>query len=547
MIQILAIHSARGSYTRPSPPVTQINSMPAPIGGMDNRIPLSSNDPSVCVYTYNLMPSSYGLELRDGYREWQVGVDNNLNTGIGTIIPFEGNTEGPIDDRLFAVNNEGIWDVTVLGDAPELKIIFANQSSEAGYGSFAHYLDEADNEFLFYADSVNGLFQYEQATDSWTIPTDITGVNVALVNFVVVHKQRVWFCEQNSTIGWYLDVASRQGTASDFNFGAKFKHGGGLVGLYNWTVDGGDGVDDYLIAVSSAGDVLPYGGSDPDVNWVLAGTYFIGSMAKGSRCASQYGGNVSLLSSYGIIQMSDLLRGVDPRMPNAESMGSKISDFIRKDMNTYRNDNGWDIIYLPTVGAISVITPKRLDGTHIQYIHTNDVGGWGMWRDLPMTCVGEWDDKVYFGTEDGRVMAMDVSKDNILLDPPEGSINGSEVKFSTLMNYQDFGTPAMFKRGKIIRPNFVSQGEVAFNTKFLYDYDVSELLTAPIPAEQTFAQWDISLWDVAVWNSGELQIFSKPVGGSGLGRYVSVAIKGSGVTGTRLASIDVFWDIGGGL
>ena len=101
----MAVHSAKGSYTKASPHVTQVSTFPAPVKGVDNRIPFSSNDDSVCIYTFNMIPGSYGMEVRQGYREWQTGLDEGTSTGIGTIIPFEGNTEGPSEDRLFAVTN----------------------------------------------------------------------------------------------------------------------------------------------------------------------------------------------------------------------------------------------------------------------------------------------------------------------------------------------------------------------------------------------------------------------------------------------------------
>lgn len=545
----MAIHSAKSGLTRPSPPVTNIKNIPAPIGGMDNRIPLSSNNEKICTYTFNLIPSSFGMKIRSGYREWQVGLNNGSGSGLGTIIPFEGNSEGAFDDKLFAATNEGIWDVSIVGDTPVLKVAFDNTSIEAGFGTYAHYIDGSDDEFLYYADSVNGLFQYIQDTDTWEVPTGISGIDISLINFVVVHKLRMWFSVQNSTIASYLPVESNSGNIEGtFNFGAKFKHGGGLVGLFNWTVDGGDGVDDFLIGISSAGDVLPYKGSDPSQSdWGLVGTYFVGSMAKGSRCASQYGGNVILLSTYGITQMSDLLRGVDPRLPNEDSIGSKIAEFIRTDMVQYRNEDGWDIKYLATEGIIIIVTPKRLDGTYLQYVYQGDISGWGLWRGLAITTIDVWEDKVYFGTEDGRVMAMDVSKDGILLDPPPNTINGQNIQFSMLTSYQDYGTPGIFKRGKIIRPNFISRSDVAFNVQFRYDYDVSELELSAISPDKPFSQWDVSKWDAAIWSDNSLSLFGRTVGASGVGRYMAIAIRGSGITGTRLISMDAFWDIGGGL
>jgi hypothetical protein len=47
-------------------------------------------------------------------------------------------------------------------------------------------------------------------------------------------------------------VNALYGTVTSWDFGSKFKHGGNLVGLWSWTVDGGIGIDDYLVAIAPA-------------------------------------------------------------------------------------------------------------------------------------------------------------------------------------------------------------------------------------------------------------------------------------------------------
>jgi hypothetical protein len=179
----LAVHSNKpGQRGRGQPQVTQNAHFIAPVGGIDTRVPLSAGDTDICVYAYNMVPDELGLKVRSGYREWQIGLDQGLSSGVHTIIPFEGQIEGSSEDKLFAITNEGIYDVTVAEAVPILKVLFPNDSPDAGYGTYAQYLDSADNEFIFYADAVNGLYQYEQASDTWTpVTTEITGVNPAVI------------------------------------------------------------------------------------------------------------------------------------------------------------------------------------------------------------------------------------------------------------------------------------------------------------------------------------------------------------------------------
>ncbi len=550
VIQILAIHNpAPGTRGRPSPHTSKHGRFPSPVKGIDSRISFSSNDPLVCIYAFNIVPSEYSLRVRDGYREYQIELNEGEGTGVRTIIPFDGKSELLSDDRLFAVTNEGIWDVTVSGGTPVFKEEFPIKSPEAGRGTYTHYLSSADEEFIYYADSINGLFVYTAATDEWEPADDLDFPDipggVASVNFVVVHKLRIWFGVQNSAIAYYLELDAIAGPVTPFNFGIKFKHGGNLVGMYNWTIDGGDGVDDYLIAVSRSGDILPYKGSDPSQSdWSLVGTYFIGAMASGSRCASQYGGNTAFLSSFGITQMSDLLRGTDTNTLAEDSLGAKISPLIRQDMRIYKDNQGWDIRYLQTEGVIIITSPVRFNGQYLQYVYNVSVDGWGIWRGVPITSVDVWRGLVYFGTANNEVMVMDVTRDGVVLDPPEDEINGRLIEFSMLHNYLDLDDPSLQKRGKFIRPDFLSKALPAYNAKFLYDYNVEEINGVPTVPQPPEALWDIAEWDNAFWESDRFQHFDRVIGGVGMGRYISVAIKGEALSRTSLVSTDITWDAG---
>jgi hypothetical protein len=54
------------------------------------------------------------------------------------------------------------------------------------------------------------------------------------------------------------------------------------------------------------------------------------------------------------------------------------------------------------------------------------------------------------------------------------------------------------------------------------------------------------VWDLALWGGTYLEI-EAPVGGSGLGRAIAVAINGSSTTPTILVRYDLMYDTGGAL
>lgn len=543
---------ARGQVSRPAPQTLATARIPAPIKGIDARVALTEGAPLNCVYNYNMVPFEYGMAVRKGYREYQINVDDGAGLGVHTIIPFDGVEENGVQDKLFAVTNEGIWDVTVAAAAPILKFTFADQQANAGYGVYAHYTNDAEDDVLFFADNFNGLFQYDAGTDTWAQATDIHGPVIENIRFVVTHKQRVWFIEENSTKAWYLPIGSNSGQAEEFFFGSKFSHGGNLEGLFNWTIDGGDGVDDYFVAVSRSGDVLPYRGADPSSadTWELVGTYFIGSVPRGPSFGSEHGGELFLLSAYGLTSMNDLLNGVNSDTlqdmeAQQSSISGQITGLLRNRMNITMDDYGWQVQLAPSEGALIIASPRVGSGPYIQYVYNLATRGWGLWRGVPMTHFDSWHGAVVFGNENNIVYRMDVTADNVTINPPAEGLNGDPIEFSVLTSYQTLGAEGLYKKVKLIRADFLADGPPEYVAVARYDYDIQEALLPAGPPIGVGALWDAGLWDLAIWQTDGNASFNGLNGTWGYGRTVAVAIRGAVRETTRLVGFDIMYTTGG--
>lgn len=540
-------------FNKPQPLIMQSTHFPAPNKGVDTRAAISDMNLENCIYTFNLVPNDFGMSVRSGYREWCIDLDNGGAVGgIRTIMVFDGSVTEPSDNRLFVVTNEGIWDCTTF-DTPILTAaVFADPTGNAGHGVYAHYTDQSGEDFLYYADAVNGLWEYTESTGIWAQATDITGPDETKIAFVMVHKQRLWMIEQDSTIGWYLPIASNSGQATEFFFGAKFTHGGELIALINWSVDGGNGLDDYLVAVSSAGDVIPYQGADPSIvtgvgGWNSRGTYFIGKIPAGRRFFSEFSGELYLLSSFGLIAMSDLLKGVDSRDTSAKSLTFPIASILRQQLFNTSEELGWEPIFIPSRGLLIIDSPRNdVTGKDVQYVMTLSTEGWGFLRDVPSQVFAEWDNRIFFGDADNRVLIMDTPRDNVLIDQNDPLADGESIKFSLLGAYSNAGSPGRFKRGQMVRADFLSELNISFRSKILYDYQLAETFYAIANIQDTdIGAWDIGLWDVAVWGEGVPSNKNKLQGTSGMGRVMAVAIQGEAVDSAKLMGFDVMWIDGG--
>jgi hypothetical protein len=484
--------------------------------------------------------------VRKGYRERNIGITSGGSNGLGvrTLIPYGSVDSDPAASRLFAVTNEGIYDISGADTPAVSKVAFTITTGEAGWGSYIHYTTDAGVTVIIYADEANGLFQYDPGADTWAVKSDITGVDNTTLVHVVSHKLRIWFTERDSTTGWYLDIGAIAGVAVPFYFGGKFPHGGQLVGLYNWTQDTGLGVDDFLVAIGERGDVVPYQGDDPSSanTWSAVGTFYIGEVPPGRRVASEYGANLFMVSAFGLTSLQDMLQGTHGEHPQQSEVVRKIARIIRLDLVDSAKSYGWEITYEPSNGLMLVNSPVRSDGTHIQYRVNIATSAWSFWRGVPSNTFVQHDGATIFGTADNRVMRMDVDLDDVTFADP----TGRAIEWSMLCNYLDMGSPGRYKWGEFIRPNWTSVRAPAYETRFLYDFLVAELpIPGAGPVTGTSGVWDVSQWDAAVWATSIRQPQYKLGGSWGPGRTMAVAIRGSSTAVATLVSFDVMWRPGG--
>lgn len=435
-------------YGQASPPTQQPFVFPASVGGVNAISSLMQMPPQDCIYTYNLMPSEYGLRLRKGYQEWVINCKEDpargSNQDVRTIIPFESNIQDAANDRLFAVTSEGIWNATVFGNAaPGQEAVFSITDNESGFGVWTEFTGDAAGDglrghYLFYADESNGIWQYTEEDDAWTQPpsgatesdwhyvdpvdgTTLVAFPVEDVAFVMVFKQRIWVILEDDDDAWYLPLASVTGELKKFTFGSKLPHGGNLVGLWSWSIDGGDGVDDYMVAISRGGDVVIYQGEDPEITpdgtsqgpWSTRGTWFIGELPNSRRVVGEYGPDLFMLSTYGLSSLADLLKGTPL---DAQSPSKKVNRFLRADVERGKDSSTWQVVVHPADGFMQIVTPKPFSTPYVQYNMNLQTGSWGFWRDVPVLGGDTWNGDYFMAGPDGTVYVNDGELDNTQLN-----------------------------------------------------------------------------------------------------------------------------------
>ena len=336
------------------------------------------------------------------------------------------------------------------------------------------------------------------------LTTALTGIATTSLDQVVAHKSRLWFVEKNSLSAWYLGTLAISGAATEFPIAALCKRGGYLVACSGWSVDTGDGADDFFVFLTSEGECLVYAGTDPSSasTWALKGIYQT-DRPIGRRCLLKFGADLLILTESGVVSVSALL--------GATSRWAQISELVRPDFLaqslSYGSSFGWQMIHYRRRGWLIVNAPSAA-GAYMQFGYNSQIkppDGWFTMSNQNGSCWGELDGDLYFGGA-GTVYKADTGV----------SDDGDEIIGDVLWAWSSFGTGAQ-KRFTLARPHMRCDVAPSPQLDMRVDYDDAQPTSSPtITSLATGADWDTADWDVAEWG-GSLSVYSQWAGVTGLG------------------------------
>jgi hypothetical protein len=518
--------------------------IPIPMGGLNTADSGVAMPPSDCLQVWNLIAAENGLRSRLGYREWCTGFTGSTDNKVRTLLSFSGSE--PNQNRLFATTDTGIASATESTSTPTSLLSFAGSAASSGYGAFRVVVTQAGH-FGLYCDEANGYHVYTESGATWAAVAlgvgagQVSGVNPNTFVHVTEFKRRVWFTERDSTSAWYLAAGAIYGAATEFDFGVHFSQGGHLVGLWNWTVDGGSGSDDRLVAISSAGDVVIYAGTDPASSSTFSkvGVWKIGPMPAGRDVVFDVGGDLYILCSQGLMPLSRLVVGAEVRAFET----AKIQNLFNRLMSTRRELRGWSMHLHPEDNALVMLYPDYSTETSQQLVQALGAPGrpWFRYRDVPMHCAAVWEGRLHFGTQDGRVCVSRDDLDNVQLDDAS---DYERIEWRLLTSYQRLGGRNV--QLHMIRPTFSVDGSNPdYTVEAKYGFDLSPA-SAPSASAAQSGTWDNAIWDVDLWG-GDSTPFSEVRGAVGMGHTVAIALRGSNVARTTLVDLSALIEVGGWL
>jgi len=539
----------------PIPPVAKTHTIPAPIGGLNARDPYSAMPETDAVSLVNWIPDTGGIKSRKGYSEWAINFPGgkSVNTIFGYIPPGTTYPGGSfltdpttMPGKLFAATDTAIYDITGTTNAPTSSYALSG-ASNAGWMSTTQFTNSG-GAYSVCCSETDGYLYYDGTT--WNKPTmgtgtgQIAGIDPGKFVFGLSFKNRLWFVERNSTRAWYLAPSSITGTANLFDFGAYFEHGGNLEYLARWTIDAGEGIDDYFVAVGSNGDVLVYQGADPSSisTWALVGTWYIGQVPVGRRAFVQYGGDLILISGQGVYPISYVTRGgADFLQASAKEYSSKIRPLIGKDLSASFTTRGWQALVHPTERTMLINVPNYGAQNNRQYAMSTTQNSWCIFQNIPIYSIGTTAGFAFAGTVDGRVLLLFNGYQD---DVPYAGGTGAAIYGQIIPAFSYLSSPAQQKFVSLVRPCFLAAAPPNVTAGVNTNFDINNTGGTPAYTAPTTSTWDSAHWDSAVW-SGAVSVYATWIGAGAIGFSASLAMTTATVADTTLTAIDYVYTPGG--
>ncbi len=479
---------------RPQKKASRNASLAAPVGGWNARDAVATMPPLDAVIMDNVWPTTSDVMLRKGFVEWATGLPGQVET----LMAYQSTTA----QEFFGIASNSVYDVTAQG-AVGAAVVSGLNSSRFQYVNVSN----AGGSYLVAVNGEDDPLLYDGTTWSNTAITGVTQANLIHVN---LFKNRMWFVEKDSLSVWYLAVDAIAGAASELDFQSVATKGGYMVAMATWTIDAGEGVDDYAAFITSEGEVIVYNGTDPAnaATWALKGVWQMGSPV-GRRCFVKFGGDLLLICFDGVQPMSKALQStrVDPR----QAITDKIQGAMSEAVTSYSGNFGWQLDFCPQNSRIMLNVPAG-QGVQQQFAMNTITGSWCRFTGLDANCWEQFQNISYFGAS------------GVVCKFWEGYNDAGElITGDVLQAFSTFGDPGLTKRWTLAQLFFSASGSPAISASINVDYDTAlgaaNVNFSPI----TFGIWDLSLWGVGIWGGG-LATYKPYVGLTGIGKSAGMRL-----------------------
>lgn len=471
--------------------------LPAPLKGLNARDSLADMDSGYAIVMDNYVPMDTKVKLRAGYSEYV-----KFDDAVETLASYQSGN----DLTFIAVSGHRAYNISSRGQKDEYNDVYFSSAycQSMQYKNYLYFVNGLDEPKVYYVDD-----QDEEHFENWGFSA--SGLEAASIVSIGVSKQRLWFVEKNSLRVWYPEVAGNiSGALQCFDLAQVSRFGGHLVAVANWTQDGGQGIDDLTVFITSEGEALVYSGSNVNnaTDWKLRGSYKI-SPPLGYRCLVPYLGDVVVLSEDGYIPLSKALP-LDQVNASSLAFSDAIRGLVLERTAQNAKQKGWQgIIY--NRGGIAIFNVPVANQFEQHVINLN-TGAWCRWTNIRALCWKIFDGRLYFGAENGVYLYDDGYSDN-----------GQPIIGIVEQAYTDLGTHNL-KKIQLLNPRTKA------STKYsLVIYTNMDMEAQNLDYSESVGYGGNTKWNTTKWSSIERPIGSKwAISGSKVmqSQWISVSATG---------------------
>lgn len=522
MRQALRQKSSGGKTVRL--PTSKATFLPSPTKGWYVGANLSDAPKGTAYILDNAFPQLDYVRMRGGSLPYATGM---ASASVSSLIPYNSASAS----KFFAFCNGSIFDVSSGGAVGAAAVTGLNSTAFLEYMQFTN----AGATWLMVVNGVDAAQLYNGA--AWVTAPAITGLTGGNLAFVWPFKNRIYGLQAASLSVWYLASNAIGGAATQFDMTPNFKLGGYLVAGTSWAINATNGLYDLNVFISSEGEVSIWNGLNPaDTAWTCLGTYKI-AKPLGRRCLMKAGGDVAVMTEEGIVPLSKVM-SLDQIALQNQAVTLPIAPAWRDAVIARQGITGWQIAVWPLQSMGIINLPKTNVGDKTQFVANMRTGAWGRYLGWDANCFGVYNNNLYYGTSDGRVMQAETG----------GQDDGANYTMTIFPSYNDLGAPALTKHVKMVRPRLQSAYPVTPQITVKVDFDTTKP-PAPTASSATGsgALWDSALWDVGLWPPA-LTDLSNWTDAEGFGSTISPVIQLTLSTTTtpdvRLTATEILYETG---
>lgn len=383
MRQAIAGNIGPRRFDRPGPRAVE-SFVPVPTEGWDTESP--QLPPSRARVFDNWIPHGIQLELRKGHSAHATGISDPVET----LMAYNAG----VASTLFAAALTSVYDATTTG-AVGAAVLTAMGNARFSYTN----MTTSGGSFLWIC---NGSVAPRHWNGSaWATPSlSITTYASTDIAYVYSYKERLYFIFKNTLTFGYLPTQQIAGTIANFPLGAVFNNGGRLVAIGSVSQDGGAGLHDMAVFLTSEGEIAVYQGANPgdSTDWALVGHWDVGEPI-GDRPMVNLGADLGIITRNGLVSVLAIMSTGQ----NAEAvpyLSARISTPFRE--ATALGFTGWDGVFVPSADLLIINSPTSATMAQ-QFVRHRVTGGWARFTGWNFQCFEVFRGLLYGGRTSGGV------------------------------------------------------------------------------------------------------------------------------------------------